>query len=59
MPLTHEQAQELIQLNMDKVLNADESTALSSHCAVAATAKLCEMNEVERLLPQVMKASGN
>ena len=61
MQLTHEQAHRLIQLNMDKVLNADQSAALSSHLrgCMDCQSYANEMNEVERLLTPAMKSHWN
>jgi LysM repeat protein len=61
MQLTHEQAHKLIQLNMDTVLTADESAALSSHLRGCMDCQRYtnEMNEVERLLSPVLKSQWN
>jgi hypothetical protein len=58
MQLTHEQTHKLIQLNMDSVLNADESASLSSHLRSCMDCQRYanEMNEVERLLSPVLKS---
>jgi hypothetical protein len=61
MSLTHEQAHKLIQLDMDRVLSADQAKALSSHLRGCGDCQSYanEMNEVERLLPGVMKSQWN
>lgn len=57
MLITHEQARTLIQLKMDRTLNAQESAALSAHlqtcrdCATYAS----EVREVADLLSPLMK----
>lgn len=61
MSITHEQARKLIQLNMDQVLNLDESAKLSAHfhdCSTCA-AYASEIKEVANILPLIMKRQWN
>ena len=61
MPITHEQAQKLIQLNLDQTLSREESATLIAHlsscrqCAAYAS----EIKEVTNLLSPLMKRRGN
>lgn len=57
MSITHEQAQRLIQLNMEHVLNAQETASLSAHLRGCSEcdAYAREINEVTQLLPALMK----
>ena len=61
MPITHEQAQTLIQLKMDQTLNAQESAALNAHlhdcrdCATYAS----EIKEVANILSPLLKRQWN
>ena len=61
MSISHEQAQKLIQLGTDQVLNQDESAKLSAHlrdCS-ACTAYASEIKEVVNILHPMMKRQWN
>ncbi|HET6822683.1 MAG TPA: LysM peptidoglycan-binding domain-containing protein [Anaerolineales bacterium] len=61
MPITHEQARNLIQLNLDQTLSREESATLIAHlsscrqCAAYAS----EIKEVTNLLARLMKRQWN
>lgn len=57
MSITHEQAHKLIQLNMEHMLNAQETARLSAHLRGCSecNAYAREINEVAKLLPALMK----
>lgn len=57
MSITHEQAHKLIQLNMEHMLNAQETASLSAHLRGCSEcdAYAREINEVAKLLPALMK----
>ncbi len=61
MSITHEQARKLIQLNMDQVLNIQESAILSAHLRSCGECQAYanEIKEVERTIASYHeKASG-
>lgn len=57
MSITHEQAHTLIQLNMEHMLNNQESAALSAHLrdCTPCNEYASEIKEVTDLLPPIMK----
>lgn len=57
MSITHEQAQRLIQLNMDQTLSMEESTKLSAHLRTCreCTVYAGEVKEVANMLSRMMK----
>lgn len=57
MSITHEQAQELIQWDMDRTLTREESAKLSDHLhsCHACTAYASEIKEAVSMLPPLMK----
>ena len=61
MSISHERARELIQLNMDQVLNLDESAKLSAHLRDCGTCTVyaSEIKEVANILPPIMKRQWN
>lgn len=61
MSITHEQAQKLIQLNLDQVLSMEESATLSAHLRHCreCNSYASEIKEVTNLLPPLMKRRWN
>lgn len=57
MALTHEQAQKLIQLNLDQRLSMEESATLSAHLRSCGecTSYAGEVKEVANMLPPLLK----
>lgn len=61
MPITHEQAQKLIQLNLDQTLPIEGAATLSAHLSICrqCAAYTTEIEEVTNLLAPLMKDQWN